>query len=118
MTLTEERAEALAQYLADEKEDRSGLFELEASEAVEKINADGYDFTAEELREFAEIARKVVSEEGELDENSLDDVAGGGFISGSAFKAGIKLFPEILRNLPRTTIGPLLPPTLPRRWRW
>lgn len=77
MVLTNERAEMLAKYLTDKKEAGFDLLGLEASEAVDKINADGFDFTADELHEFAEMMDKAASAGDELDENSLEGVSGG-----------------------------------------
>lgn len=77
MVLTNERAEMLAKYLTDKKEAGFDLLGLEASEAVEKINADGFDFTADELHEFAEMMDKATPAGDELDENSLEGVSGG-----------------------------------------
>ncbi len=87
MALTNDRAEMLAQYLADKKDDSYNLLDLEASEAAAKINADGYDFTADELHEFVEMMEKAAPAEGELDENSLDNVAGGSLALTAAFGA-------------------------------
>lgn len=77
MVLTNERAEMLAKYLTDKKEAGFDLLGLEASEAVEKINADGFDFTADELHEFAEMMDKAAPAGDELDENFLEGVSGG-----------------------------------------
>ncbi len=78
MALSNERAEKLAQYLTEKKEAGYDLLDLAADEAVAKINADGYDFTVNELHEFAEMLEKSASGNGdELDENSLDNVSGG-----------------------------------------
>ena len=76
MALTNERAEVLAKYLTDKKDDGFAILDLEAAEAAAKINADGYDFTAEELKEFADLLQKSAAGD-ELDESSLDDVSGG-----------------------------------------
>ena len=80
MALTNERAEVLAKYLTDKKDDGFAILDLEAAEAAAKINADGYDFTAEELKEFADLLQKSAAGD-ELDESSLDDVSGGLFVS-------------------------------------
>lgn len=77
MVLTNERAEMLAKYLTDKKEAGFDLLELDASEAVAKINAEGFDFTAEELHAFADMMEKSDFEGDELDETSLDNVSGG-----------------------------------------
>lgn len=77
MVLPNERAEMLAKYLTDKKEASFNLLNLDASEVVEKINADGFDFTADELHEFAEMMEKAAPAGDELDENSLKGVSGG-----------------------------------------
>ncbi len=85
MALTEERAEKLANYLAEKKEYGYELLEMDASEAVAKINPDGFDFTAEEFQEFADSMKSYVPSNGdELDENSLDNVAGGIILAAAA----------------------------------
>ena len=76
MVLTNERAEMLAKYLTDNKDKALDILEMDAGDAVAKINADGYDFTVEELNEFASALENNASN-GELDEGALDDVAGG-----------------------------------------
>lgn len=78
MTITKEKIEALAKYMGENEERAEMLMALSASEACAKINADGYDFTAEELAEFAQgIVKSAVVKEGELGESDLDEVAGG-----------------------------------------
>lgn len=74
----------LANYLTDKKDDGFALLDMEASEAVAKINADGFDFTIEELNEFAEMVKKAASAGDELDENSLDNVSGGAVVAAAA----------------------------------
>jgi len=78
MALATERVEKLTKYLLED-ESRKALLDLSVDEALAKINADGIDFTAEELKEFAEDMQKVAakSANGELDEASLEDVSGG-----------------------------------------
>lgn len=78
MVLTNERAEVFAKYLTDDKDRANALLELTPEEAAERINADGFDFTAEEVKEFGEnLKAAVAQQDGELDEISLDDVSGG-----------------------------------------
>lgn len=85
MTITKERIEALAKYMGENVERAEMLMDLSAEEACAKINADGYDFTAEELADFAHILA-AEAKEGELSEEDLFDVAGGSI---SAFWAGV-----------------------------
>ena len=88
MTLTNERAEVLSNYLHADVERAKLLLTLEPDKAVEKINQDGYDFTCEEINDFGEVIRTVASEE-EFDEETLDSVSGGsitlGALVGAAF---------------------------------
>ena len=77
MALTNERAEMLANYFAENESTADQFDGLSVNEAVEKINADGLDITVEEFEEFAEAVDKMSGETGELSEDSLDDVSGG-----------------------------------------
>ena len=86
--LTNERAEQIANYLTADKERAQALLVLSPEEAATKINASGYDFTADEIQEFGQNL-KAVAKGGELDENDLDDVSGGVVISAAA--AGVYL---------------------------
>lgn len=81
MALTNERAELLSNYLSADKNRAEELLKLSPEEALAKINADGHDFTAEEMNEFGkELADMVAKVRGgeELDTGALDQVAGGG----------------------------------------
>ena len=79
MTITKEKIEALAKYMGENEERAEMLMALSAEEACAKINADGYDFTTEELAEFAQgFAKALNVKEGEMSEEDLFDVAGGG----------------------------------------
>lgn len=81
MALTNERAEMLANYLTADKDRAEELLKLSPEEALEKINADGNDFTAGEISEFgdelADMVAKINSGE-ELDVDALEQVSGGG----------------------------------------
>lgn len=94
MVLTNERAEVLAKYLTDKKEDGYNLLDLDASEAVEKINADGYDFTTEELHEFVDMMEQSAPAGDELDESSLEGVSGGVAVAAAvaAFAIGYYIY--------------------------
>ena len=76
MAITIERAEKLAAYLKADPQRGKELLEMPVEEALEKINADGNDFTVEELQEFDQ-AMVNASNEGELSEDDLDSVVGG-----------------------------------------
>ena len=75
MALTQERATKLRDFLNADAARAEKLAVLEPAEAAKEINAEGYDFTAEEIIEFGEAVVKASS--GELDTDALDDVAGG-----------------------------------------
>ena len=92
MNLTLERTELLGKYLQEDVERAKKLLGLTPDEAVKAINADGYDFSIDELVEFGsklQDAAKAQSENGELSESSLEDVAGGiGVIAGTLIALG------------------------------
>lgn len=95
MAMATERIEKLANYLAADTEKAKMLVEMDPAEAIEKINADGFDFTVDELKEFAEQMQAVASaqsEQGELSADALDNVAGGVVISSAVLAAGVALF--------------------------
>ena len=76
--MNDERVQKLTDYLISDKERMLKLFELDAEEAVAQINAEGYDFTVEELKAFAEAIESMSKKnEGELDVDDLENVAGG-----------------------------------------
>lgn len=79
MILTEERAKALVDYLSADEERMNKVAELTPAEAMKVINADGFDYTVEEIEEFGKEIQLAVAKsgEGELDADSLDDVSGG-----------------------------------------
>ena len=92
MALTNERAEMLANYFNENQEERLGLFDVEAANAVEQMNADGCDVTLEEFQEFAEAVEEAAaanSADGELSENSLDNVSGGSALAAAIIAGGI-----------------------------
>ena len=84
MSLTSDRANNLANYLMSNPELSKELLESTPEEALKRINAAGHDFTLEEILQFGQQLREAVS--GELSEDSLEEVAGGGL--GGTFVAG------------------------------
>ncbi len=72
--LTEERAKVLVDCF---NENGDELVEMSPEDALEKINADGHDFTLDELSEFAQAVGNLDSDDEELDAEKLDDVTGG-----------------------------------------
>ena len=78
MSMTKEKIEVLANYMSENEERAEVLMALSAEEACAKINADGYQFTPEDLADFAaEVEAMYSRQEAELDEDALDAVAGG-----------------------------------------
>ena len=78
--LTQDRADIISQFLADDQERARMLLDLEPEEALEKINAAGHDFTVEELIEYCN-ALKLAIADGELNADDLDNVSGGVVVS-------------------------------------
>ncbi|MCL1917428.1 MAG: hypothetical protein FWG14_03795 [Peptococcaceae bacterium] len=76
--LTEERASILTEILSADEARAQTLLSLDTKEALKQINALGNDFTLDELKEYGK-AMEASSAQGELDADSLDDVAGGIF---------------------------------------
>lgn len=74
--LTVERAEALTDFLKSDIARAEELFGKEPEEALKIINANGFDFSIDELNEYCAEFKAVVSQ-GELDEDQLENVAGG-----------------------------------------
>lgn len=82
--LTVERAETLTNFLKSDPARTEMLFGLESEEALKSINANGFDFTIDELNEYcAEFKKVMVQGEGELDEAQLENVAGGLVLTGA-----------------------------------
>lgn len=104
--LTNERAELIANYLTSDKERGRHLLTLEPEEAVSKMNADGNDFTVEEIIEFGKQLQIVSTQDEELDVEDLDNVAGGsitlGGLLGAAFvvKVAYDIGKAIGKNAP------------------
>lgn len=94
--LTNERAELIAKYLTADADRANKLLDLPVEEAVAQMNADGNDFTAEEVKEFGVQLQAAAAQQGgvdgELDADALDNVAGGVVISGAVLTAGVTLF--------------------------
>jgi len=76
--LTQERAEKLMEYLNQDEARTLKLLELDPEAALAEINAEGYDFSADELYDFGQALASVSKkDEGEISADELDDVAGG-----------------------------------------
>lgn len=92
MVLTNERAEMLANYLMGDSDRAKELLAKSPEDAMKEINADGNDFTVDEIVAFGEQVKSVMAnanEKGELAESALDNVSGGlAFSIGAAFAIG------------------------------
>lgn len=76
--LTDEKVQKLTDFLSSDPERMEKLFEMDVEKAQAQINAEGYDFTVDELKEFAQAVVNVAKKNnGELDAESLDNVSGG-----------------------------------------
>lgn len=92
------RLEQLAQVLAADEAAAERLFAMSAEAAAAKLGEQGYDFTADELRLFAEKLTVLTdTAEAELDEEALDEVSGG---SPGAL-------PALLLRLSSHSVGPI-----------
>ena len=74
--MTKQKQLELAEYLAEEGR-MEALMGLEIGEVCSKINADGFSITQEELEEFNTITGEIMSDNEELNEEELENVAGG-----------------------------------------
>lgn len=78
MNISQEKVEKLVIYLLSDEDRMEALLQMDPEAAVDKINAEGFRFTAQELvtvvKEMAALANE---KSGELTEEDLDDVAGG-----------------------------------------
>lgn len=94
--LTNERAERLANYLTSDTDRAAKLLNLDADAATALINADGNDFTVDEVMDFGKqlqaYAAQNQREDGELDAQALDSVAGGVVVAACIVAAGVALF--------------------------
>lgn len=92
MILTNERSEKLSAYLTADIERAKSLINLPPEEAVAKINADGFDFSVDEIMEFGEQLKKAAAMQagdGELSEEALSEVSGGiGVVTGALIALG------------------------------
>lgn len=75
--MTIERATAIAKALGTNEAEVEKLLSLSPEEAVEKLNANGNDFTAQELVDFVEYIKANSIQEGEISEDQLENVSGG-----------------------------------------
>lgn len=78
--LTQERADVISQYLADDHDRARILLDMEPAQALTEINSAGYDFTVEELIEYCNALKLAIAGD-ELKPDELDAVAGGVAVS-------------------------------------
>ena len=80
--MTEERKNLLIDALAEDKEFTKEIMTKGIPEMTAALNAKGYDFSESEITEMGEIFKKVANdcfgENGELNEDTLEAVVGGG----------------------------------------
>lgn len=74
--LTQERADVISKYLADDHDRAKALLDMEPAQALTEINSAGYDFTEEELIEYCNALKLAISGD-ELNPDELDAVSGG-----------------------------------------
>jgi len=110
--LTQEKAKALAEYLAKDEARAQKLMEMSAEDAAKAFTEDGIEVTAEELAVFGAAVEEVSKEQsGELDETALEGVAGGASTGISSAIIGI-----IKPYFPIRPFVPIKPIPSPRRW--
>lgn len=74
--LTQERADIISRFLADDQDRARKLLDMEPNDALKEINAAGYDFAVQELMEYCEALKLAIAGD-ELKADDLDNVAGG-----------------------------------------
>ena len=85
--MTEERIEKLTNYLREDQEKELVLLQMQPEEACIKIQADGYDYTVDEIIEYGNLVRTVAAQmDDEISEADLEMVAGAPM--GRRFRAG------------------------------
>lgn len=82
--MTEERIEKLTNYLREDQEKELVLLQMQPEEACIKIQADGYDYTVDEIIEYGNLVRTVAAQmDDEISEADLEMVSGGGITLGA-----------------------------------
>lgn len=84
--MTKERMEEISRVLMSNESEIPALMAMEPAVAAEKLTALGCECTAEELVSYS-AALNEVNVTGELDEDALDNVAGGALVT--TFLAGV-----------------------------
>ena len=77
--LTQEKANVITEYLSKDIEHTKELLDAEPEVVLAELKAAGIECDLDELKEYSEVlnAAVVVSQKGELNEEELDQVAGG-----------------------------------------
>lgn len=92
--MTEERKALLLEALREDMEFTKKIIPMGVEKMTKALNGKGYDFDEDEIAEMGEIFKKVASqcmkEDGEIDEEQLEQVVGGGY-KGAAI-VGIIIF--------------------------
>lgn len=86
--MTENRMNEIANELNKDEKRAADLLAMEPAEAAASLTAAGFTVTAEELVEFGEKIKAIASQDGELDDADLDNVAGGS-VAGAVFVVGV-----------------------------
>lgn len=80
--MTDERKEFLIEALQADMDFTKEIIPMGVEEMTKALNSKGYDFTETEIAEMGEIFKKVASQcmkaDGEIDEELLEQVVGGG----------------------------------------
>ena len=100
--LTQEKAEVLSKILVSDQEHAKALLALSPEEALAQINAQGNDFTLEDVKEYGEALKATAAQSEVLDTDALDAVAGGiaPIIAGAIVGASSLLSYNISKNAP------------------
>lgn len=78
MGFDKKRAEELTDYFTSDEDRARKIFALPLKTACKIINADGFDFTEEELKTYADYILSLFSDSAdELDETEMKDISGG-----------------------------------------
>jgi len=75
MVLTHERAYTLTKIINADKERAKALLNLKVEDATRQINALGYDFKSEEIKEYGKAIRCYMG--GHIRDSDLDSISGG-----------------------------------------
>lgn len=85
--ISEARVNAIAAAMSADETKVAALLDMSPEAAAAEFKAQGYDFTAEELVAFAKYIQDNAGN-GEIDEDQLDQVAGGS-VATAVFVGGV-----------------------------